>query len=100
MAALTRGLELPGSAVGCALASTAMVTPQLQSRPTPCPAWDLAMLLGHITDSAEVLHEAISAGPIRIRGAPGGSGPVPRLRGQLAALLASTAAAGPAGRPR
>ena len=55
------------------------------------------MLLGHITDSAEVvLHEAISAGRIGIRGAPGGSGPVPRLRGQLAALLASTAAAGPA----
>lgn len=34
-----------------------------------------------------MLHEAISAGRIGIRGAPGGSGPVPRLRGQLAALL-------------
>jgi hypothetical protein len=31
------------------------------------------MLLGHITDSAEVLHEAISAGRIGIRGAPWGS---------------------------
>ena len=51
------------------------------------------MLLGHITDSAEVLHDPISAGRNGIRGAPGGSGPVPRLRGQLAALLASTAAA-------
>jgi hypothetical protein len=58
------------------------------------------MLLDHITDSAEVLHEAISADRIGIRGAPRGSGPVPRLRGQLAALLASTAAAGPAGRDR
>jgi uncharacterized protein (TIGR03083 family) len=49
-----------------------MVTPQLLPRPTPCPAWDRAMLLGHITDSAEVvLHEAISAGRIGIRGAPG-----------------------------
>jgi hypothetical protein len=28
------------------------------------------MLLGHITDSAEVLHDPISAGRIGIRGAP------------------------------
>ena len=58
------------------------------------------MLLGHITASAELVHDPISAGRIGIRGAPRGSGPVPRLRGQLAALLASTAAAGPAGRDR
>jgi hypothetical protein len=50
-----------------------MVTPQLLPRPTPCPAWDLAILLGHITDSAEVLPDPISAGRIGIRGAPGGS---------------------------
>ena len=38
------------------------------------------MLPGHITDSAEVvLHEAISADRIGIRGAPGGSGPVPAV---------------------
>jgi hypothetical protein len=48
------------------------------------------MLLDHITDSAEVLHEAISADRIGIRGAPRGSGPVPRLRGQLAALLVTS----------
>ena len=66
-----------------------MVTPQLLPRPTPCPAWDLAMVPGHITDSAEaVLHEAISAGRIGIRGAPGGSGPVPP---GLAAVLLATA---------
>ena len=47
------------------------------------------MLPGHVTDSAEVLHEAISAGRIGIRGA-GGSGRVPRLRGQLAALLVTS----------
>jgi hypothetical protein len=51
-----------------------MVTPQLLPRPTPCPAWDRAMLLGHITDSAEVvLHEAIRADRIGIRGAPRGA---------------------------
>ena len=34
-----------------------------------------------------MLHEAISVGRIGIRGAPWGSGPVPRLRGQLVPLL-------------
>jgi uncharacterized protein (TIGR03086 family) len=87
------------SAVGYALASTAMVTPQLLSRPTPCPAWDLPMLLDHVTDSINVLHEVISAGRIGTRVAPRGSDPVLRLRGQLVALLASTTAAGPAARP-
>ena len=49
------------------------------------------MLPSHVTASAEVLlHEAISAGRIGIRGAPWGSGPVPRLRGQLAALLVTS----------
>ena len=99
MAPLTRGLELLESAVGYALASTAMVTPQLLSRPTPCPAWDLAMLLDHVTDSVSVLHEVISAGRIGTRDARRGSDPVLRLRGQLVALLASTTAAGPADRP-
>src|SRR5258708_14198803 len=99
MAALTRGLELLESAVGYALASRARVTRNGRAGPPPGPAWDLAMLLGHTTNSVDVLHEAISAGRIGIRGAPGGSDPVLRLRGQLVALLASTAAAGPADRP-
>jgi hypothetical protein len=48
-----------------------MVTPRLLPRPIPCPAWDRAMLLGHITDSAEVPHDPIRAGRIGIRVAPG-----------------------------
>ena len=71
MAALTRGLELLESAVGYALASAAKVTPPLLSRPTPCRAWNLAMLLDHVTDSADVLREAIIAG--------GGGGPSPHI---------------------
>jgi uncharacterized protein (TIGR03086 family) len=98
VAALTRGLELLESAVAYALASTAIVRPQLLSRPTPCTAWDLAMLLDHVSDSADVLHDAISAAPVGVRGAPDGSDPIRRLRGKLVALLAATASAGPADR--
>jgi uncharacterized protein (TIGR03086 family) len=93
MAPLTRALELLESASGYALASTATVTPQLLSRPTPCPGWDLAMLLDHVTDSVDVLHEAISAGSVGTRAARR-SDPIPQLRGQLVAL-ASAAGAGP-----
>ena len=99
MAALTRELELLESAAGYALASTAMVTRYLLSRPTPCSAWDLAMLLGHLADSAGVLDEAISCGRIGIRGAAAGSDPALRVQERLVALLAATAAAGTADRP-
>jgi uncharacterized protein (TIGR03086 family) len=103
MAALARGLELAGSAAGYALASAAMVTPPMLSRPTPCAAWDLATLLDHVTDSALVLGEALSAGGAGLTGRraapPAGSDPVLRLRRQLAALLVTTAATGPADHP-
>jgi uncharacterized protein (TIGR03086 family) len=99
VAPVTRALELVESAVGYALANTTMVTPQLLSRPTPCPAWDLAMLLDHVTDSVSVLHEAISTDRADTSFAPEESDPVLRLRRQLVALLAATATAGPADRP-
>jgi hypothetical protein len=64
MAPLTRGLELLGSAVSYALASSRLATPQLLSCPTPCAGWDLGALLQHVSDSAGALHEAIIAGYI------------------------------------
>jgi uncharacterized protein (TIGR03086 family) len=99
VAALTRGLELLESAVGYALASTAMVTPHVLPGPTPCQAWDLAMLLGHVADSAGALREALSYGRIGTGSEPGGADPIQLMRGQLTALLGCMAPAGPADRP-
>ena len=100
MAPLSRGLELLGSAVRYALAGAALGTAQLLPRPTPCPGWDLAMLLDHVSDSIGVLHEAITAGAAAAPpGYPAlGPAPVARLRGQAARLLGACAAAGPAER--
>jgi uncharacterized protein (TIGR03086 family) len=102
VAPLSRGLELLESAVSYALTGAAQITPQLLSRPTPCPGWDLEMLLDHVSDSIGVLHEAITSGDVGARAAPGHLGPEPdpvaQLRGQAARLLAACAAAGPAGR--
>jgi uncharacterized protein (TIGR03086 family) len=102
MAPLSRGLELLEAAVSYALTGTALVTPQLLSRPTPCPDWDLELLLEHLSDSIGVLHEAIATGGAGTRAAAGQPRPWPdpvvRLRGQAARLLVAYAAAGPAGR--
>ena len=36
------------------------VTPQLLSRPTPCHAWNLRMLLEHAEESLAALHEGVT----------------------------------------
>lgn len=96
---LTRGLWLLGAAVRYALASTGLATPQLLSRPTPCGGWDLGSLLRHVSDSADVLHEAIAAGYVGLSPAPAGNlaelDPVSGFRRQAVRLLATCAAAGP-----
>ena len=99
MAALSRGLELLESAVRYALAGATLAAAQLLSRPTPCPGWDLEMLLDHVSDSIAVLREAIAttrvgAGPAARHPAEGPD-PVARLRGQAASLLGACAAAEP-----
>ncbi len=103
MAPLSRGLELLDSAVSYALSGAALCTAQLLRRPTPCPGWDLATLLDHVSDSIGVLHQAITAGSAGASAAPPsypgpGPDPVVRLRGKAARLLDACAAAGPAER--
>jgi uncharacterized protein (TIGR03086 family) len=103
MASLTRGLQLLAAAVRYALAGAGLVTPPLLSRPTPCADWDLERLVGHVSDSAGVLHQAITAGCAGLPPPPGdgppGLDPVRGLHRQTTRLLAScTAAAGPAPR--
>jgi uncharacterized protein (TIGR03086 family) len=101
MAPLTRGFELLGWAVSYALASARLATPQRLPCPTPCPGWDLGLLLHHVSDSVDVLHEAITTGRV-------GSGPpaedgepdpdvVSVLYRRASRLLAACAPADPAG---
>ncbi|GAA4465799.1 TIGR03086 family metal-binding protein [Phytohabitans houttuyneae] len=97
MAPLSRGLELLESAVDYALGGAALVTPQLLSRPTPCPGWDLETLLDHVSDSIAVMREAIATACVGAGPAAGHPAvwpdPVARLRGQVAGLLGACAAA-------
>jgi uncharacterized protein (TIGR03086 family) len=86
-------------AVSYAMTSAAAATTDvLLSSPTPCAGWDLARLLAHVSDSIEVISEAITAdqiGPVPARRrSESGTGPVVGLRRHAARLLA-TCAAGP-----
>jgi uncharacterized protein (TIGR03086 family) len=95
MAPLNRGLKLLDSAVSYALAGAALVTPRLLSRPTPCPAWDMELLLDHLSDSIAVVQEALSAARFSTRPATshrqGSPDPVVRLRSTAATLLGDCA---------
>jgi len=75
MASLTRGLQLLAAAVRYALAGAGLVTPPSLSRPTPCAEWDLKLLVDHVSDSAGVLHQAITAGCAGLPPPPGDGPP-------------------------
>jgi uncharacterized protein (TIGR03086 family) len=91
-----RRLELLGSAVSYALAGAGRVLPPQMSCSTPCPGWDLDMLLDHLSDSIAVLTETIVGPATGYRELD--PDPVARLRGQAAGLLDACTAAGPSGR--
>jgi uncharacterized protein (TIGR03086 family) len=101
MAPLTRGFELLGWAIGYALASARLATPQRLPRPTPCAGWDLGLLLHHVSDSVGVLHEAITTGCIDSGPPADDDGPDPDVVSGLyrraGRLLAACAPAAPAG---
>jgi uncharacterized protein (TIGR03086 family) len=96
---LTGGLGLLGSAVSYALASAGLATPQHLPLATPCSGWDLRMLLDHVSDSVDVLSDAVHTGCVGPGPAPGDDGPesdpVAVLRRRAARLRAACAAAGP-----
>jgi uncharacterized protein (TIGR03086 family) len=99
-----RGLELVESAAGYALAGAALSTSRVLRSPTPCPGWDLELLLDHLGDSVAVLTGAITgrsgsdlALALAGRAEPGAD-PVTRLRGRTAGLVDALASAGPAER--
>jgi uncharacterized protein (TIGR03086 family) len=64
---LIGGAGLLERAIGYALGSLQLVTPDDLSRPTPCHEWDLHALLVHMNDSMAALHEAVDSGHVELR---------------------------------
>jgi uncharacterized protein (TIGR03086 family) len=58
------GAQLLEPSIGYALGVVLAVTPALLPRPTPCPEWDLRMLLRHASESLAAFGEGIEAGRV------------------------------------
>lgn len=99
MALRRSGLELLAAVVSYALATASTATPQQLRRPTPCAGWDLEKLMDHVSDSMEVINEAIAARQVRSDRPPGydtrAADPIGRLHRQAAMLLHTCATTGP-----
>ena len=81
-------------AISYALGVCALVGPGEMALPTPCADWDLAMLLGHLSDSMADLETAIRTGQLDLEH-PAAAVPVPGdpievLRDRAAELLCAS----------
>jgi uncharacterized protein (TIGR03086 family) len=94
--ALVGGIGLLERAINYTLGSLHLVTPEAMAHATPCRAWDLRALLGHMDDSLLALAEAVETGRVNLgppppgdpAGAAGpGADPVARLRNRACRLL-------------
>jgi uncharacterized protein (TIGR03086 family) len=87
---------LLAGAISYALRVCTLVAPAEMSLPTPCPDWDLSMLLGHLSDSMADLETAIRTGHLDLErppdctADPGTSDPIETLRDRAAQLICAT----------
>ena len=86
-------------AISYALGVCALVGPGEMALPTPCADWDLAMLLGHLSDSMADLETAIRTGHLDLERPPDhvAGDPVETLRDRAAELLCAVYGYGGAG---
>ncbi|GGJ02801.1 TIGR03086 family metal-binding protein [Streptomyces brasiliensis] len=84
--------ELLERSLAYALGSVAGVVPGSLGRATPCAAWDLGDLLGHLDDSVEALYEGLTGGRIGPFPSPAGGDAACGFRTRACALLGAWAA--------
>jgi uncharacterized protein (TIGR03086 family) len=93
------GRDLLREAIEYALPSADLVTAALLGVPTPCTAWNLGMLLSHLSESLDALAEGLNHGTVRLRPGPAEPDGEPAgMRVRFGQLLAAMQAA-PADRP-
>jgi uncharacterized protein (TIGR03086 family) len=89
MSTPTGATGLLACAISYALGACALIGPAELELPTPCPDWNLAMLLAHLGDSMADLETAIRTGCLDPDDPPGPAGDdlVEELRERAARLL-------------
>ena len=89
MDTLPGAIGLLAGAVSYMLGVCAPLGPGEMALPTPCPHWDLAMLLGHLCESMADLEAALRTGRLELdeQVSRAGGDPVEALRDRAAELL-------------
>ena len=89
MDTLPGAIGLLAGAVSYMLGVCAPLGPGEMALPTPCPRWDLAMLLGHLCESMADLEAALRTGRLELDEpvSRAGTDPVEALRDRAAELL-------------
>ena len=97
-ATVTGGFALLERSMGYTLGTLQLVTPAVMAAPTPCAAWTLRMLLLHMNDSLQTLHEAVASGHVRLAADPAAdygdaiADPVGTLRNRACRMIGAWAA--------
>ncbi len=87
------GCELLRRAVHFTIASADLIEPPLLTVATPCGAWNLGMLLLHLTESIDAIAEGLTCGVVALMPASGLESGPGSVRSRCAQLLAAIPAA-------
>jgi uncharacterized protein (TIGR03086 family) len=87
------GCELLRRAVHYAIACADLIEPPLLAEATPCRAWNLGMLLIHLSESMDAITEGLTCGVVALTPAAGLDGNPGSVRSRCARLLAAIPAA-------
>jgi uncharacterized protein (TIGR03086 family) len=87
LAPLIGSVALLERAITYTLGSLHLVTPAAMGEPTPCRAWDLRALLGHMDDSLTALDEALDTGHVALDPLPPATDPVSAVKDRACRLL-------------
>ena len=89
--ALVGGVAVLERAIAYTLGSLAAVTPDALARPTPCAAWNLRDLLGHLHDAMAALQDGAQTGRVSIVAVPAGDDVLSLVRDRAGRLLGAWA---------
>lgn len=87
------GCELLRRAVRYTIASADLIEPSLLTVATPCGAWNLGMLLLHLSESMDAIAEGLTCGVVALLPAASPRGGPGSVRSRCARLLAAIPAA-------
>jgi uncharacterized protein (TIGR03086 family) len=87
------GCELLRGAIHYAVTSAELIEPPLLTVATPCSAWNLGMLLVHLSESMDAITEGLTCGMVALMPAADAGGEPGSVRARCARLLAAIPAA-------